>query len=308
MSINKAIGTPGQKWGPHEHLLWLKNQFKQRSYIDEVVTKIDNLRSAYCVEVIGTPSYEMDHYKVYSITSLNWSSQKQTILITGGVHGYETSGVHGALSFMETSASRYLEHFNIICLPCVSPWGYETINRWTPNAVDPNRSFSNCPRTEESAIVTNYLDELVSRYAGMNIIAHFDLHETTDTDRTVFGPNLSARNGVENVDIEIPYGFYLVGNTANPQPEFQRAIIDAVSKVTHIALADKNNCIIDVPLDQTGVINIAVKDYVLCAGVTNATFVTTTEVYPDSVRATPAICVFAQSVVVSSGLDYILSL
>jgi len=33
----------------------------------------------------------------------------------------------------------------------------------------------------------------------------------------------------------LPDGFYLVGDSANPQPEFQRAIIDKVRTVTQIA-------------------------------------------------------------------------
>ena len=43
---------------------------------------------------------------------------------------------------MDTKAEEYSEHFNILVAPCVSPWGYETIQRWTAKAVDPNRSFN----------------------------------------------------------------------------------------------------------------------------------------------------------------------
>ena len=54
---------------------------------------------------------------------------------------YETSGVQGALLFLSTEALRYAEHFNILCCPCVSPWSYETVQRWNNNAEDPNRGF-----------------------------------------------------------------------------------------------------------------------------------------------------------------------
>ena len=30
---------------------------------------------------------------------------------------------------------------DLVVMPCVSPWGYEVINRWNPRALDPNRSF-----------------------------------------------------------------------------------------------------------------------------------------------------------------------
>jgi predicted deacylase len=58
------------------------------------------------------------------------------------VHGYETSGVQGAILFLNTVATDYAAKFNIVVVPCVSPWGYETIQRWNCNATDPNRSFN----------------------------------------------------------------------------------------------------------------------------------------------------------------------
>lgn len=62
-------------------------------------------------------------------------------MVTGGVHGYETNGVQGALLFLKTKALAYAADFNILVCPCVSPWGYETIQRWNKNAEDPNRGF-----------------------------------------------------------------------------------------------------------------------------------------------------------------------
>lgn len=50
-----------------------------------------------------------------------------------GVHGYETIGVQGALRFLnnkvDIDTNSYSELFNIIVVPCVSPWAYATINR-----------------------------------------------------------------------------------------------------------------------------------------------------------------------------------
>ncbi len=44
----------------------------------------------------------------------------------------------------------------------------------------------------------------------------------------------------------------------------------------------------------------------LCAGITGAKYTTTTEVYPDSPRATPQQCNDAQVAAVCSALDYAL--
>ena len=52
----------------------------------------------------------------------------------GGVHGHETSGVQGALLFLETEAARLSAQINVVVAPCVSPWGYEHIQRWNNNA------------------------------------------------------------------------------------------------------------------------------------------------------------------------------
>ena len=105
----------------------------------------------------------------------------------------------------------------------------------------------------------------------------------TVSTESEFRPAKSARNGEEFEPDTIPDGFYLVGDAPNPQPEFQRAIIEEVAKVTHIAPPDAAGNIIGEPIVQEGVIAIPPpKDIGLCAGATNALYATTTEVYPDS--------------------------
>jgi hypothetical protein len=42
----------------------------------------------------------------------------------------QTSGVQGAIRFLETRFSAFAGRINLLVAPCVSPWGYETINRW----------------------------------------------------------------------------------------------------------------------------------------------------------------------------------
>ena len=46
---------------------------------------------------------------------------------------------------------------------------------------------------------------------------------------------------------------------------------------------------------------------VLCAGLTGARYTSTTEVYPDSPRATPTQCVDAQVAAVRAAIDYVLA-
>lgn len=295
------ICTPGQPWGEAERKAWCEQRDVKRSYQEEVVTKIDALREHFDVEQYGALSYDEARFPLFCIKTRNWDAAKPVVLVTGGVHGYETSGVHGALKFVDTQAERYAEHFNIVVAPCVSPWGYEVINRWNPNAIDPNRSFYSDSPAEESA----NLIKLVATLG--DVLMHIDLHETTDSDETEFRPALAARDGLEYIEGMIPDGFYTVGDTENPQPEFQKAVIESVAKVTHIAPADDKGEIIGSPMVQFGVINYPMVKLGLCGGVTNCTYGTTTEVYPDSPKVTDEECNDAQVAAVVGGLDYVLA-
>ncbi len=290
-------------WTEADKVNWRNEQEIKRSYLDEVVTKIDALRDRFEVTQYGALSYDVEKYPLFIIKTKNFDSSKKTILVTGGVHGYEISGVHGALSFLDIEALNYTEQFNFIVTPCISPWGYETINRWNPLALDPNRSFVQDGPAEECNQVMQAIADI-----GVDIFAHFDLHETTDTDNTVFRPALEKRDGIAQDVWDIPDGFYLVGDSENPTPEFQQAIIESVRSVTYIAPADENSKIIGEPIEQEGVINYPLKKLNLCASFSKARFCTTTEVYPDSPKVNDEDCVKAQVAAIIGGLEYLVRL
>lgn len=286
------------KWQSSDIENWFNRQMVQRSYQDEVIRKIDGLKSRFEVQQYGALSLNPRRYPLFMLRVKKFDPQKKTILITGGVHGYETSGVHGALGFMERAAASGESKFNFVCTPCISPWAYETINRWNPKAIDPNRSFHAGSPAEECV-------HFLKAMAHVDPFAHFDLHETTDTDNTVFRPAKAERDGVEEEFSEIPDGFYVVGDADNPQREFQKSIIDSVRKVTHIAASDENGNIIGEKIEQEGVINYPLKKLSLCAGFSNAAYTTTTEVYPDSPKATPQNCINAQIAAIEGGIAYL---
>ena len=139
----------------------------------------------------------------------------------------------------------------------------------------------------------------------MEFIAHINLHETTDTDNSEFRPVLAARDAIVQKNWNIPDGFYLLGDTTKPEHDFQKAIIDFVQKVTHIAPADKDNKLIGVSLAQFGVINYAARELGLCMGLTEAPYVTTTEVYPDSELIDEENCILVQVAVIEGALEYL---
>jgi len=139
------------------------------------------------------------------------------------------------------------------------------------------------------------------------VLVHIDLHETTDTDESEFRPALAARDGVAHEPGEIPDGFYLVDDSENPQPAFQQAVLTEVAKITHIAAADQHGQIIGSPAAAPGVINYPLKQLGLCGSITPAPYKTTTEVYPDSPRATPEQCNAAQVAAVRAAIEFALT-
>ena len=298
------IGNPGTPWGAAERSAWLARQRPQRSYAADV-TAVLNARLPSSAELFqyGVLDYarlDLGSYPLLAVRSRSWSSDRPVVVVTGGVHGYETSGVQGALQWLEHEFACYEETVNLLLLPCISPWGYETVNRWNPDALDPNRQFKQASPAAESALAMACVAANCTR-----VDVHVDLHETTDTDISEFGPAKAARDGVAPEWHAIPDGFYLVGDTERPEPGFQGALIHAVRQVTRIAKADAEGRIIGAVVQQEGVINLAKRASGLCGGMTDARFVTTTEVYPDSPLTNPAECLDAQRAAVSAAIEYL---
>lgn len=293
------IGTPGQPWGDAERAAWLERQRVQRRYADDVLPRIEALHATFDVAEYGRVVSEGETFPLFAVRSRDWNDALPTVLVTGGVHGYETSGVHGALAFLERHGLDYAGRVNLLVAPCISPWAYERVQRWNAEAIDPNRNFREGSACAESAAMVDLVAPLQGR-----IRLHIDLHETTDSDENEFRPALAARDGKAFKPGVIPDGFYLVGDTPNPQLDFQRRVIDAVAKVTHIAPADAKGQIIGSDVVSPGVILYPFKALGLCAGLTDAPYTTTTEVYPDSPRATPEQCVGAQVAAVVAAIEF----
>ena len=297
-----AIGTPGVPWGAAERAAWRARQQVRRSYATDVLAAIEPVHESFEAIRYGQLDIDPARYPLLALKSRDWRDELPVVLVTGGVHGYETSGVHGALRLMQAHAANYAGQVNLLVAPCVSPWAYETIQRWNPDAVDPNRSFIADSPAPESAALMRLVAPLRDR-----VLLHVDLHETTDTDETEFRPALAARDGKPFEPGIIPDGFYLVDDTERPCTAFQTAVIDAVAQVTHIAAADDQGCIIGSPVVAPGVIRYPLRQLGLCAGMTDAKFRTTTEVYPDSPRVTAESCVLAQVTAVRAAIAYALA-
>lgn len=303
---------PGTPWGEAEKQHWLARQRIQKSYRDEVVAPLLALfapcgSAALQAQAECFTYGELDYrhlgfgrYPLYAVKTRNWQPAKPFFLVTGGVHGYEHSGVQGGLRFIAEQFVRYKERTNILFVVCVSPWSYETINRWNPMAVDPNRAFLTVPTAPEARLVIELLQSMPTP------LLHIDLHETTDTDASEYRPAKADRDALPLEVADIPDGFYLSADQNRPEPMFQACIVDAVSQVTHIAPADAHGLLLGKPLVQKGVIQTLKRDMGICSGWTKARYVTTTEVYPDSPIVTPELCILAQNTALAAGFDFAL--
>ncbi|MDH0863837.1 M14 family metallocarboxypeptidase [Mitsuaria sp. GD03876] len=296
------IGTPGVPWGDAERIAWRERQVRSRRYAEDVIPRVQALADRFEIVQYGILNYGGDEYPLLALKSRDWHPALPVALVTGGVHGYETSGVLGALEFAEGPAAAYAGKANVLVVPCVSPWAYERVCRWNYHAVDPNRQFGASRDAQESSALIAMLEP----YAGQFVL-HIDLHETTDTDASEFTPAKAARDGKPFEPELIPDGFYLVGNSETSRLDFQEAVVQAVEQVTHIAPGDEKGQIIGFPVIAKGVIEFPVREAGLCAGVTRARFSTTTEVYPDSPRTNPEECVAAQVTAVRAALDFALA-
>ncbi|KQW42956.1 MULTISPECIES: peptidase [unclassified Roseateles] len=300
--MSYSIGTAGQPWGPAEVRAWRGRLVKHRSYAQDVLAAIAPMREGFDVSEYGVIEYESERFPLLAICSRGWNDTLPVIVVTGGVHGYETSGVHGALQYVQRHGLELAGRADLLVAACVSPWAYERVQRWNFDALDPNRNFRAGSPVGESAALVALLAPLRGR-----VLLHIDLHETTDSDESEFRPALAARDGEPFEPGTIPDGFYLVDDAEHPQPEFQRAVIDAVARVTHIAPADDDGRITGCTLQSPGVIALAVARRHLCAAITGARFSTTTEVYPDSARTTPQQCIDAQVAAVQAAISYALA-
>ena len=296
------IGTPGQPWGPAELAEWRARQVRHRSYADDVLAVVGRLAPRFEVIPYGEVAYAGEHFPLLAVRPGAWQAGRPGVLVTGGVHGYETSGVHGALRFLDQHAEAFAGRVNLLVVPCVSPWAWERIHRWNFDAIDPNRSF----RTPSPAAGIGGADAaggaLARAVCGAHRPARNHRHRRDRIPPRAGRARRQALRARQHPGRLLPGGRH-----REPAARVPAAIIDAVARITHIAPADAKGEIIGCPEVAPGVIRYPLKAWGLCASVTGARYTTTTEVYPDSPRATPEQCIAAQVAAVCAAMDFVIA-
>jgi hypothetical protein len=271
----------GKPWGPEEKEAWWNRQTIQRSYEHDVLDRLRALPAdKFSLEQYGALSQDPARYPLMRVRTKPWNNNNPTVLITGGVHGYEPSGITAPLRFLEEEAAQYADKVNFVIYPCISPLAYEINHRWNRKAEDPNRHFFPGGTAEESQKFMHSVDALQLFF---NSAA--DLHETNKRDIEL-SREREARDGKEHDPAEdiIPEGFYLVLPSKADVP-LAHEVIDAVRQVTPICA---DSAILGYPSDD-GI--IVIDDlHTLCQDFVrqHAAVSMTTEIYPEKCSVTEA--------------------
>ncbi|MBT3269387.1 M14 family metallocarboxypeptidase [Candidatus Poribacteria bacterium] len=75
------------------------------------------------------------------VTVAATTSDRPSVLLTGGVHGDEPAGIEAALRFLEDRIAGYAQSFAFVVVPCVNPTGYVRETRDNGAGADINRAF-----------------------------------------------------------------------------------------------------------------------------------------------------------------------
>ena len=284
-------------WGPKEREDWFKSQTVQRSYQHDVVDRLKGLPSdRFVLEQYGALSHDPDRYPLFCVKSKDWNPDAPVVVVTGGVHGYEDSGVTGCLRYMEEEAPKYDGKVNFVFFPCVSPLAYEINHRWNQNAVDPNREFHPAGVSEEAALLMAKVKSL-----KLHFNAAVDLHETNNRDIGITAER-RARDGqaLQPGDDYIPEGYYLVLPSKADMP-LAREVIEEVRKVTPIC---KDKEILGYPADNGIIVLDDLKT--LCQDFMRkyADVGMTTEIYPE--KCTRDECERAQMATIRASVKWVL--
>jgi hypothetical protein len=79
------IGEIGTPWGDSEKAQWLNQTTVKRSYIEEVVNKLNTLDADHFeVRQYGALSADPARFPLMAVVSKNWDAAKPSVLVTGG--------------------------------------------------------------------------------------------------------------------------------------------------------------------------------------------------------------------------------
>lgn len=280
-------------------------QGKRRDYA-QVVQRIQSLpANTHIIQCYGHAVSGAESHALYSIRC-GRDEGNPDILLIGGTHGYEPSGVEAILRFMRDEAPALAGRYNIDAYPCINPWAYEYDQRWNWHAWDTNRQFVRDGRLAQNDECRYFMDAVEG--SGRSYQWALDLHETSDRDIDLrqkrakrFGEPLDPHYRI------IPQGYHVIvsrgaaASVTGLNHAFAYAIVARVRAVSPIA---QDATIMKQP-NLDGVVIAEAKQGLLRAYLgAHAALVGVTEAYPDHPSMTPEKTVQAQLAAIRGAFDF----
>lgn len=287
-------------WSADRCAAWYGQQPQVRDYVRDVV---ERARAVTLPPSLVLSSYGAAHGDdLICVAPRAIDSSKPSLSITGGVHGYEPSGIDASLQLIETGAQNYRDRANIFIFPCVTPAAYRIHHRWTHGANDTNREFFAGTNVIEAALLMQRIESL-----GVSFTSAIDCHETPIEDR-LFRRLRADRYGTPltgDPDL-LPDGFHMmVPDTAllrHSVQECARTLMDAVARITPIATDE----LIVGNKNDRGVIPSSASGTLTRWMSARSDFAATTEVVTENISARNATRI--QLTAIQAAADYMLKI
>lgn len=300
-------------WDDHQINAWYQSVIsggKVRDY-GAIVSRLQKLpANTHWLQKYADIQARDETYAGIRVTVGDLQNGKPNILITGGVHGYEPSGIEASIAFLKDDASALSAYFNFVVYPCLSPWAYEYDQRWNSQAQDPNRLFSRGDDIVYAAECYHFMNDMEAN--GTKFSAAIDLHETPDRDVELRRMRWERFGHPPDPNYKIiPQGFHLILTQASTPEDNERqllfgeTIIENVRELSPIAPDE----VILGQRNQGGVLLVPAKEGLLRHYLaTHANHVAVTEVYPDHPSMAPETSVDAQWAAIHGVVQHILNL
>lgn len=216
---------------------WYAAQPQVRDYRQDIVERVRavTLPPSLKLSIYGT----VEGDDLLCVTPREIDSSKPSLIITGGVHGYEPEGIEACIQLAEGHVPGLSEKINMFVYPCITPAAYRIYHRWTRGANDVNREFTEATAVAEAKLLMGSVQTGEKTFQGA-----LDCHTTPKEDR-LFRRLRAERYGTPltgDPDL-LPNGFHLMVPDVALQDTRKRQLaeklINAVGKHTSIATDEK---------------------------------------------------------------------
>jgi protein MpaA len=149
-----------------------RNNHLDRSYADEVVSRVEALGKTLEVKLMGNAKFKAADYPLYYILADSNKKSAGHVFLSAGIHGGEPAGVYAILGFLESQVRNYLDDFSFIAFPCLNPSGFERGTRDNLNRVNLNRNFQSRKPSKEVSMLKEIIESEPRHYTFA-----MDMHE-----------------------------------------------------------------------------------------------------------------------------------